>query len=193
MDNEIVVSARWGFPHPTRGTCIVGCRSYGHCHCGCGGRPKRSEVTYVTGSRYRGRPYVFLSGHHLRVVHPRAGTWSKNGVPIERIRPLILWLRERHGSMRAVAELLAMPESTLRGHVYNTKRKRVPPATAGADRGAGVGAPSAGQPVGQLGGGTGPPRSARVVSRLTTQTCQPPDDLARGTPGASYITLASWK
>ena len=64
-------------------------------------------------------------------VHPRAGTWSKNGVPIERIRPLILWLRERHGSMRAVAELLAMPESTLRGHVYNTKRKRVPPATAG--------------------------------------------------------------
>ena len=131
MDNEIVVSARWGFPHPTRGTCIVGCRSYGHCHCGCGGRPKRSEVTYVTGSRYRGRPYVFLSGHHLRVVHPRAGTWSKNGVPIEKIRPLILWLRERHGSMRAVAELLAVPESTLRGHVYNTKRKRVPPATAG--------------------------------------------------------------
>ncbi len=130
MDNQIVVSARWGFPHPARGTCIVGCRAYGHCHCGCRGRPKRSAVTYVSGSRYRDRPYVFLSGHHLRVVHPRAGTWSRNGVPIEKIRPLILWLRERHGSLRAVASLLEMPESTLRGHVYNTKRKRVPPATA---------------------------------------------------------------
>lgn len=130
MDNELSASERWGFPHPRHGTCIVGCRSYERCHCGCGGRPKRSEVTYIAGSRYRNRPYVFLSGHHVRVRHPRAGIWSRNGVPIERIRPLILWLRERHGSVRAVAELLEMPESTLRGHLYNTKRKRVPPASA---------------------------------------------------------------
>jgi hypothetical protein len=51
-------------------------------------------------------------------------------VDVERIRPLIFWLRERHGSIRAVAELVHIPESTLRGYVYNTKRKRVPPLSA---------------------------------------------------------------
>ena len=84
----------------------------------------------MAGSRHRNRPFVFLSGHQLRVVHPRAGFWSKNGVPVEQVRPLVQWLRERHGSLRAVAALLDMPESTLRGHMYNTKRKRVPPASA---------------------------------------------------------------
>jgi hypothetical protein len=66
----------------------------------------------------------------LRVAHPRAGIWSRDGVPIDKVRRLILWLRDHHGSIRAVAELLEMPESTLRGYMYNTKRKRVPPASA---------------------------------------------------------------
>ena len=127
---QLGVSPRWGFPHATRGTCVVGCHSYGYCHCGCGGRPKRSGVTHASGDRYRDRPFLFVPGHQLRVVHPRAGIWSKNGVPVEKVRPLVLWLRERHGSIRAVAELLGMPESTLRGYVYNRKRKRVPPASA---------------------------------------------------------------
>jgi hypothetical protein len=74
-------------------------------------------VTYAAGNRYRGQPFVFLSGHQLRVAHPRAGTWSKNGVNVERIRPLIFWLRERHGSIRAVAEVVGIRESTLRGYV----------------------------------------------------------------------------
>jgi hypothetical protein len=56
--------------------------------------------------------------------------WSRNGVGVERIRPLVFWLRDRHGSIRAVATLLQMPEGTLRGYVYNTKRKRVPPHAA---------------------------------------------------------------
>jgi hypothetical protein len=51
-------------------------------------------------------------------------------VAVEKIRPLLFWLRERHGSMREVAVLLGMPESTVRGYVYNRKRKRVPPQTA---------------------------------------------------------------
>jgi len=42
----------------------------------------------------------------------------------------VFWLRERHGSIRAVATLLQIPEATIRGYVYNTKRKRVPPETA---------------------------------------------------------------
>lgn len=63
-------------------------------------------------------------------MHPRAGIWSRNGVPIEKIRPLLLWLREQHGTIRAVAILLDMPEGTIRGYVYNAKRKRVPPRSA---------------------------------------------------------------
>ena len=120
----------WAFLHPPHGTCVEGCPAFGTCHCGCAGRPKRSAVTYAAGSRYRDRPYVFVPGHHLRVVHPRAGSWSRNGVEVEKIRPLLLWLRERHGSIRAVAAILEVPESTLRGYVYNTKRKRVPAPAA---------------------------------------------------------------
>jgi hypothetical protein len=41
---------------------------------------------------------------------------------------LVVGLRDRHGSIRAVAGLLQMPEATLRGHVYNRRRKRVPQA-----------------------------------------------------------------
>ncbi|MEX0992243.1 MAG: hypothetical protein WD004_08265 [Actinomycetota bacterium] len=48
------------------------------------------------------------------------------------MKPLIFWLRERHGSIRAVAELLGMPEATLRGYVYNRKRKNIPPQSAEA-------------------------------------------------------------
>jgi len=42
----------------------------------------------------------------------------------------VFWLRERHRSIRAVATLLQLPEATIRGYVYNTKWKRVPPETA---------------------------------------------------------------
>jgi hypothetical protein len=72
---------------------------------------------------------VFVPGHHLRIAHPRAGSWSRNGVEAEKIRPLVFWLRERYGSIRAVAVALDVPESTLRGYVY-TKRKRVPAPAA---------------------------------------------------------------
>jgi hypothetical protein len=120
----------WPFDHPARGTCIPGCPSHGRCHCGCGARPKLSQITHEPSRRIAGRPSTFVSGHQLRVTHPRLGIWSRNGVPVERIRPLVFWLRERHGSIRAVAILLEIPEATIRGYVYNTKRKRVPPHTA---------------------------------------------------------------
>jgi hypothetical protein len=84
----------------------------------------------VPWNRHAGHPFTFVPGHQLRVVHPRAGMWSKQGVPVERVRPLIRWLRVQHGSVRAVAEMLNMPESTLRGYLYNAKRKRVPPEAA---------------------------------------------------------------
>jgi hypothetical protein len=123
-------SSGWRFIHPPRGTCVPGCSSFGRCHCGCGARPKLSQVTFVASGRVTGRPFTFVSGHQLRVAHPRAGIWSRNGVPVETIRPLVFWLRDRHGSIRAVAALLHMPESTVRGYVYNRRRKRVPPRAA---------------------------------------------------------------
>jgi hypothetical protein len=123
-------SSGWHFIHPARGTCAPGCPSYGRCHCGCGASPKLSQVTFASSARMAGRPFTFVSGHQLRVIHPRAGMWSRNGVPIETIRPLVFWLRDRHGSIRAVAGLLQMPEATLRGYVYNRRRKRVPPQAA---------------------------------------------------------------
>jgi len=121
---------RWSFPHLPRGSCVPGCPRYGRCHCGCEGRPKLSSVTFASNGRVAGQPYVFISGHYLGVVHPRAGAWSQHGVPVERIRPVIFWLRGRYGSIRAVAELVGIPESTVRGYVYNTKRKYVPPDAA---------------------------------------------------------------
>ena len=108
-------STGWHFIHPPRGTCAPGCSFYGRCHCGCGASPKFSQVTFAPSGRMAGRPFTFVSGHQLRVIHPRAGMWSRNGVPIETIRPLVFWLRDRHGSIRAVAGLLHMPEATLRG------------------------------------------------------------------------------
>jgi hypothetical protein len=128
----MVAGPGWAFLHPSRGTCVSGCRSYGWCHCGCGRRPKRSGVTYALGGRIKGRPYVFVSGHQARVLHPRAGAWSSRGVPVERVRPLLFWLRDQHGSMRIVALLLRMPEATIHGYAYNQKRKRVPPHAAHA-------------------------------------------------------------
>ena len=120
----------WPFPHPTRGTCVPGCASHGTCHCGCGARPKPSGITVLSAHRVAGRPFTFVPGHQLRVIHPHAGMWSKNGVPIEQIRPLLFWLRERHGSIKAVATMLDTPEATIRGYAYNTKRKRIPPEAA---------------------------------------------------------------
>jgi hypothetical protein len=75
-------------------------------------------------------PHVFTAGHHLRVLHPRVGAFARTGVEVERVRPLIFWLRDRHGSIRAVAERIGVRESTLRGYAYKQGLKRVPPEVA---------------------------------------------------------------
>jgi hypothetical protein len=120
----------WPYPHAPRGTCVPECPSYGWCHCGCGGRPTTNIATHPSSCRYKGHPFTFVAGHQARVLDVRAGIWSRNGVAVEKVRPLLFWLRERHGSIRQVALVLGMPEATVRGYVYNRKRKRVPPEAA---------------------------------------------------------------
>jgi hypothetical protein len=121
----------WIFDHPPHGTCTPGCRSFGTCHCGCGERPTRAIASVVEMKRVRGRPYTFRAGHQARVLIRRSGGhWSKRGIPIERIKPLLTWLHERHGTWEAVASLLRMPTSTIKGYANNSRRRRVPPEAA---------------------------------------------------------------
>lgn len=124
------IKGDWPFLHEPAGTCVPGCPRYGRCHCGCPERPRRSAVTFKRGRRVAGRPYVFCSGHHIRVFPRHAGHWSKNGIPVEKVRPLLAWLHERHGTWQDVAELLRMPVGTIKGYANNKKRRRVPPEAA---------------------------------------------------------------
>jgi hypothetical protein len=123
--------AWWAFEHPRSGTCTPGCHLYGRCHCGCGEQPTISAATIERENRVRGRPYAFRQGHGARVrLRGGGGHWSRRGVPVDRVRPLLTWLHERHGTWEAVAILLRIPTSTVRGYANNTRRRRVPPESA---------------------------------------------------------------
>ena len=63
--------------------------------------------------------------------------------------------------MRAVAIMLDTPEATIRGYAYNTKRKRVPPATAEEDRDSRAGTPKTPSCSRHLGGATWTPSIRR--------------------------------
>jgi hypothetical protein len=122
--------AWWGYSHPALGTCTPGCRSYGRCHCGCGEFPSRATTTFQRRWRVKGEPYVFRAGHHSRVILRSGGHWSRRGIPVERVRPLLVWLHHRHGTWQAVADLLRMPVGTVKGYANNARRRRVPPTAA---------------------------------------------------------------
>jgi hypothetical protein len=49
---------------------------------------------------------------------------------VDRIRPLLAWLHQRHGTWNEVALLLRMPMSTIKGYANNSRRKRIPPESA---------------------------------------------------------------
>lgn len=120
----------WPFDHPPKGTCVPGCRLYGRCHCGCGERPTLSPATFERHARIKGRPYAFRRGHQTRVVIRHGGHWSRRGVAVDKIRPLLAWLHQKHGTWEAVATLLRIPTSTIKGYANNARRRRVPPDAA---------------------------------------------------------------
>lgn len=120
----------WGYTHPPTGTCTPGCRLYGRCHCGCGEPPSLSVATVVMESRVQGRPFAFRRGHQARVLVRGGGHWSRRGIPVCKVRPLLAWLHQRHGTWDEVAALLRMSTSTIKGYANNTRRRRVPPEAA---------------------------------------------------------------
>jgi len=134
MDSSIEASSfvepGWQYTHPPLGTCSDPCPQYGWCHCGCGERPTLAKNTLGQSHRVRGEPFIFRAGHHARVFRRQAGHWSKRGVPVERVRPLLVWLHDRHATWASVAELLQMPTSTIKGYANNSARRRVPPESA---------------------------------------------------------------
>ena len=120
----------WRFDHAPHGTCADTCDSYGTCHCGCSTPPKRATVNDRSRSQARGEPFVFAQGHHVRLFHPRCAPYSRHGIDIDRIRPMLFWLRERLGTMDKVAVRLRLPRSTVRGYAYKQRLKKVPPDAA---------------------------------------------------------------
>jgi hypothetical protein len=127
---DIRTKAWWGFDHAPRGSCTPGCRLYGRCHCGCGGSPTISVATVTREGRIKGRPFAFMRGHQARVLLRGGGHWSRRGIPVEKVRPLLAWLHDRHGTWGAVAVLLRIPMSTVKGYANNGCRRRVPPEAA---------------------------------------------------------------
>lgn len=125
-------SSPWAYAHRRGGTCDGGCPDHGSCHCGCGESTQRCGVDRPEHGHRKGEPFVFKRGHRARVVTAGGGAWTARGVEVERVRPLLHWLRSRHGSVRAVAELLDMSPSTVRGYLYKQDICRVPAPTASA-------------------------------------------------------------
>lgn len=59
----------WAYEHPPRGTCRVGCPTYGRCHCGCLEPTSLADRTCPDQGAVAGEPRVFLPGHQHRKSH----------------------------------------------------------------------------------------------------------------------------
>ena len=127
-----MVKTVWAYDHEGLGTCRLPCPMHGRCHCGCGEGTRSSNISDPCRHRLKGAPFVFRRGHRARVFVQGGGAWTSQGIDVGEIRPLLEWLRSRHGSVRAVSRLLNMPESTVRGYMYKRGLKRVPAHSAQA-------------------------------------------------------------
>jgi hypothetical protein len=88
--------------HPLRGTCNdPTCAFHLYCHCGCGEETTVAEYNIARSAYVRGRPRVYRNGHHLAFIPPR-GPWSKRGIPIARVRPLMRKLIEWEAQPRRI-------------------------------------------------------------------------------------------
>ncbi len=112
----------------TKGTCIPACPSYGMCHCGECGLPtkvyghNKGKKTYVYGE-----PCINRNGHHDRVAGTNKGRYSYTTVPIERVRPLVTYLRAYHGGLNrdALAARIGLSVGAMNNLLYDRQSKRV--------------------------------------------------------------------
>lgn len=95
--------------HPLRGACFPGCPHYGYCHCGCGQQTMIARRTDSRIGTVAKRPKVFVTRHHL--VRP----WSKEGIPITWVQPLLELLRHHHGTYRRAAAALGTSDRQVLG------------------------------------------------------------------------------
>lgn len=126
----VPVAPTWDYDHAPRGTCVKGCRDYGVCHCGCGGVPSKSIQKHNVGQNApaeKGEPRIFVRGHNPYRGSP--GCWQRTGVPLERIRPLILWAQEQYG-IPGAAKRMGIPWATLNMARYSRTKQTVTPQTA---------------------------------------------------------------
>jgi hypothetical protein len=114
------VRAVWLFAHPAHGCCFPECWAYSRCHCPCGlpANIYRGQRDYVRGYR-PGEPYVFLGGHRAKYDPQGQGhhPWTRIGVPMERVGPLVDFLVARYGTQLAVSQASGIGQNTL-NHWY---------------------------------------------------------------------------
>ena len=114
------------FNHPPRGTCIPGCPLYGVCHCGCGGATSLAMAQDPRFGVIRGLSRVFCRGHQIRRGNRRWARWSVNGVPNERIRPLLAFLKKRYGTCHSVASSLGVSTDVVSRHLRGDRANMNP-------------------------------------------------------------------
>jgi len=110
----------------TSGTCVPECPWYGTCHCGCG-RETRPYAAHTKQRFTHGLCCINANGHRISQSSP--GHWGTHGVDVDRIRPLLAWLREELGTYAAVGTVTSIPAASV-SSIMNKPVKRVSPRTA---------------------------------------------------------------
>ena len=122
-----------------QGTCNDGrCKFHGWCHCGCGRAAFVTPQTRANRRWTRGKPLRWVAGHSpgsranyqfLAAARP-AGPIHRYDIPIERVRPLAVFVHRRAGTIPAAAVLCGLSYGTFNHILYGRKAKGVTPQTA---------------------------------------------------------------
>lgn len=119
------------------GTCNdESCELFGFCHDGCGlptrdAPQHRFSGRYATRTETKGRPRMYRHGHaptsrvnlegrEVRVLGGEAR--REQHVPVERVVPLVRWLKERHGNLIMVGVLTGVKRRCLSKILHGRQR-----------------------------------------------------------------------
>lgn len=116
---------KWIYPHAARGSCVPQCPLFGVCHCGCGETALISPHNQTDDLFVKNMPHVWRNGHIARRRRELGlivkGSWEVNGVPREKIRNDIIWLRDLYGGISRfeLAELMDLTPGTVNNILYS--------------------------------------------------------------------------